>query len=56
MKNYFNQLPLRKQVEQLGVCEFLDLDEFDNGVEALKGKKPHLFLAKVVRLSPSGLL
>jgi ketol-acid reductoisomerase len=39
MKNYFNQLPLRKQVEQLGVCEFLDLDEFDNGVEALKGKK-----------------
>jgi len=39
MKNYFNQLPLRKQVEQLGVCEFLDLDEFDHGVEALKGKK-----------------
>lgn len=39
MKNYFNQLPLRKQVEQLGVCEFLDLEEFDSGVDALLGKK-----------------
>ncbi|MHB1013880.1 MAG: ketol-acid reductoisomerase, partial [Desulfurivibrionaceae bacterium] len=37
-KNYFNSLPLRLQLEELGQCRFMDSSEF-NGVEALKGKK-----------------
>ncbi len=36
--NYFNTLPLRKQIEQLSKCRFMDASEF-NGVEYLKGKK-----------------
>ncbi len=36
--NYFNTLPLRLQLEQLGKCGFMDSSEFD-GVEKLKGKK-----------------
>lgn len=39
MGNYFNTLPLREKLNQLGVCEFMDNSEFANGVEALKGKK-----------------
>lgn len=39
MANYFNTLPLREQLEQLGQCEFMDSSEFSEGVEALKGKK-----------------
>ena len=39
MANYFNTLPLREQLNQLGVCEFMDSSEFSDGVEALKGKK-----------------
>ncbi len=39
MANYFNTLPLREQLNQLGVCEFMDISEFSKGVEALKGKK-----------------
>jgi ketol-acid reductoisomerase len=39
MGNYFNTLPLREQLNQLGVCEFMDISEFSNGVNALKGKK-----------------
>jgi len=39
MANYFNTLPLRLQLEQLGTCEFMDESEFSNGVEYLKGKK-----------------
>ena len=37
--NYFNTLPLRVQLEELGKCRFMDASEFSNGVEALKGKK-----------------
>ncbi len=37
--NYFNTLALREQLEQLGQCRFMHLDEFDDGVAALKGKK-----------------
>ncbi|MEW6290064.1 MAG: ketol-acid reductoisomerase [Thermodesulfobacteriota bacterium] len=37
-QNYFNTLPLRIQLEELGQCRFMDQSEF-NGVEALKGKK-----------------
>ena len=36
--NYFNTLPLRKQIEQLSKCRFMDSAEFD-GVDYLKGKK-----------------
>jgi hypothetical protein len=39
MANYFNTLPLREQLDQLGVAEFMDNAEFNEGVEALKGKK-----------------
>jgi ketol-acid reductoisomerase len=39
MANYFNTLPLREKLAQLGVCEFMDRSEFSEGVEALKGKK-----------------
>ena len=39
MENYFNTLPLRLQLEQLGVCEFMDQSEFADGVSALKNKK-----------------
>jgi ketol-acid reductoisomerase len=39
MANYFNTLPLREQLNQLGVCEFMSINEFSNGVNALKGKK-----------------
>ena len=39
MANYFNTLPLREQLSQLGVCEFMDSSAFAGGVEALKGKK-----------------
>ncbi len=39
MANYFNTLSLREQLNQLGVCEFLDGSAFTDGVEALKGKK-----------------
>lgn len=39
MSNYFNSLPLREQLRQLGQCRFMDSYEFTEGVEALKGKK-----------------
>jgi len=37
--NYFNTLPLRLQLEQLGKCRFMDRSEFGDGVDKLKGKK-----------------
>ncbi|SDP33405.1 ketol-acid reductoisomerase [Desulforhopalus singaporensis] len=37
-ENYFNTLPLRRKIEELGKCRFMDSSEF-NGVEYLKGKK-----------------
>lgn len=37
-ENYFNTLPLRRQIEELSKCRFMDSSEFD-GVEYLKGKK-----------------
>ncbi|THD67694.1 ketol-acid reductoisomerase [Robertkochia marina] len=39
MSNYFNTLSRDEQLEQLGVCDFMDSSEFVNGVSALKGKK-----------------
>jgi ketol-acid reductoisomerase len=37
--NYFNTLPLRLQLEELGKCRFMDKTEFSAGVDKLKGKK-----------------
>ena len=37
--NYFNTLPLRVQLEELGKCRFMDRSEFPNGCDYLKGKK-----------------
>ncbi len=39
MANYFNSIPLRVQLEQLGKCDFMEESEFANGVEKLVGKK-----------------
>ena len=39
MANYFNTLPLRIQLEELGKCRFMDQSEFTDGCEKLKGKK-----------------
>ncbi len=36
--NYFNSLPLRLQIEELGQCRFMNESEF-TGVEKLKGRK-----------------
>ncbi|MFT5575731.1 MAG: ketol-acid reductoisomerase [Bermanella sp.] len=38
-QNYFNTLPLRVQLQELGKCRFMDRSEFANGCELLKGKK-----------------
>ncbi len=37
--NYFNTLPLRLQLEELGKCRFMSSEEFAGGVDKLKGKK-----------------
>lgn len=37
--NYFNTLPLRLQLSQLGKCRFMNSSEFSDGVSILKGKK-----------------
>ena len=37
--NYFNTLPLRVQLEELGKCRFMDREEFANGVDYIKDKK-----------------
>ncbi|MGC6564788.1 MAG: ketol-acid reductoisomerase [Akkermansiaceae bacterium] len=37
--NYFNTLPLRRQLDELGTCRFMDASEFAKGVEAAKGLK-----------------
>ncbi len=38
-QNYFNSLPLRLQLQQLGKCRFMHQSEFADGVERLRGKK-----------------
>jgi ketol-acid reductoisomerase len=38
-RNYFNSLPLRLQLEQLGKCRFMHASEFADGVNRLRGKK-----------------
>jgi ketol-acid reductoisomerase len=39
MANYFNKLSLREQLNQLAQCRFMDASEFEDGIEALAGKK-----------------
>ncbi|PIA81782.1 ketol-acid reductoisomerase [Gaetbulibacter sp. 4G1] len=39
MGNYFNTLSLRDKLNQLSKCRFMDSSEFEDGVNALKGKK-----------------
>ncbi len=39
MGNYFNTLSLRDKLNQLAKCRFMDSSEFEDGVNALKGKK-----------------
>ncbi|QMU64551.1 MAG: ketol-acid reductoisomerase [Flavobacteriaceae bacterium] len=39
MANYFNTLSLRDQLAQLGKCRFMNPSEFEDGVNALSGKK-----------------
>jgi ketol-acid reductoisomerase len=39
MGNYFNTLPLRLQLAQLGTCEFMDRSEFADGVDKIEDKK-----------------
>ena len=38
-QNYFNTLPLRLQLEELGKCRFMDRSEFADGVDKLRGQK-----------------
>jgi len=38
-QNYFNTLPLRVKLEELGKCRFMDKSEFANGVDYIKDKK-----------------
>ena len=38
-QNYFNTLPLRTQLEELGKCRFMGQDEFTSGVDYIKDKK-----------------
>ncbi len=38
-QNYFNTLPLRLQLQQLGKCRFMHSSEFTDGVEKIRGKK-----------------
>ena len=39
MSNYFNTLPLRIQLQELGKCRFMEKSEFEEGVKSLEGKK-----------------
>ncbi len=38
-QNYFNTLPLRLQLEELGKCRFMGKEEFASGCDYIKGKK-----------------
>jgi ketol-acid reductoisomerase len=61
MGNYFNTLPLRLKIEELGKCEFMEQSEFADGVKKLKGKKIVVLgcgaqgLAQGLNLRDSGL-
>ena len=37
--NYFNTLPLRRQLDELATARFMDAEEFSGGIDAAKGLK-----------------
>ena len=37
--NYFNAIPWREALMQLGHCRFMEKEEFSDGIKALAGKK-----------------
>ncbi len=37
-QNYFNSLPFRRQLQELGTCRFMEAEEFASGCEYAKGK------------------
>ena len=39
MNNYFNSLPHRLKIQELGKCDFMQSAAFEKGVEKLIGKK-----------------
>lgn len=61
MANYFNSLPLRLKIQELGKCDFMDQSEFADGVKKLLGKKLVVLgcgaqgLAQGLNLRDSGL-
>lgn len=61
MANYFNSLPYRLKVQELGKCDFMQNSEFADGVNKLKGKKIVIVgcgaqgLAQGLNLRDSGL-
>ncbi len=38
-QNYFNTLPMRRQIQEAGTCRFMDAIEFRHGYDYVKGKK-----------------
>lgn len=38
-QNYFNTLPMREKLQELGTCRFMDASEFSNGIEKAKNQK-----------------
>jgi len=38
-QNYFNTLPLRRQIQEAGTCRFMDSAEFSDGVRHAEGRK-----------------
>jgi len=38
-QNYFNSLPMRLKLDELGTCRFMDAAEFADGCDYAKGKK-----------------
>jgi len=38
-QNYFNTLPMRLKLDEIGTCRFMDAADFANGCEYAKGKK-----------------
>jgi ketol-acid reductoisomerase len=61
MSNYFNSLPFRLKVQELGKCDFMENYEFADGVKKLAGKQTVIIgcgaqgLAQGLNLRDSGL-
>ena len=48
-QNYFNTLPLRLQLEELGKCRFMDRSEFADGVDAWDCVHPCAFMVRWIK-------